>query len=107
MIKMIGTILLRSELTGEQFSELLTEFPQYHVIPIGEKEPLASLGEGTLSDVEIFMGKHLTEEEFALLPRLHWIHSPIAYFPAKASRILRLRSRSRGMEQPKAPTDLT
>ncbi len=76
---MIGNILIREPITAEEFTALISEFPQYRLLNLDPDQPLLSLGLERCQAVEVMYGSKLKAEELRLLPRLHWIHSPTPY----------------------------
>jgi len=76
---MTGNILIRKPITAEEFTTLITEFPQYKLLNLAPQEPLIGLGVERCQLVEVMYGSFLEPNELNLLPHLHWIHSPIPY----------------------------
>jgi len=75
---MMNAILIQHPIDTEEFTYLLTEFPQYQFFILPE-DSLTSLSHEKLSLIEIIYSDRLTEQEVALLPHLHWVHSPTPY----------------------------
>ena len=76
---MIGNILIREPITPEEFTALISEFPQYRILNLPTNESIISLGLERCQQVEVMYGSNLEPSELHHLPHLHWIHSPSPY----------------------------
>jgi len=76
---MIGNILLREPISPDEFTSLISEFPQYRLLNLAPEQPLGSLGIEKCQQVEVVYGSFLEPSELNKLPHLHWVHSPTPY----------------------------
>jgi len=76
---MIGNILIREPISPEEFTTLISEFPQYRLLNLAPHQTLTSLGIERCQQVEVMYGSSLELSELNHLPHLHWIHSPSPY----------------------------